>query len=371
MKSLNVGLVAPLPPPYGGIAHWTGLITRHAASRTDVGIHVVDTAPRWRSIHDVGVAKRALGGGTQMLRDLSRLLRVLITQRIDVIHLTTSGHLAAVRDLFVLALAFCFRVPLVYHIRFGRIPAIAIANSLEWKLMAFVCRHAYAVIAIDDATGSALTRNLPDASIHIIPNCVDFGALPSRTSLTTGGKVALFLGWVVPTKGIPELVEAWSRISPRNWTLKVAGPSDPSFVEALKKSHCVDGIEFVGELGHDAAMRAMADCDLFVLPSHTEGFPNVVLEAMAMGKPVIATRVGAIPEMLEGGKNGLLVPPRDVDALTNALTQAMDDPECRNTLGEQARRRALEFYSLDYVFNTYLSLWSVARRGNPTSSKEQ
>lgn len=371
LKSLKVGLVAPLPPPYGGIAHWTGLVTRHAATRSDIEIHMVDTAPRWRSIHNVGVIRRIVGGGAQMLRDLARLARVLFVHRIDVIHLTTSGHLAAVRDIFVLALAYCVRVPLVYHIRFGRIPVIAAANSLEWRLMAFVCRKAFAVIAIDDATGASLTRMLPEASIYVIPNCVDFDALPTSEAIPHDRKEALFLGWVVPSKGIRELVQAWDRVSPKGWTLKVAGPSNPAFIQSLEVSHRLQGIEFVGELDHDDAMLAMARCDVFVLPSHTEGFPNVVLEAMALGKPIIATRVGAIPAMLEDGESGLLVPPKDTETLAEALTLAIADPERRSILGGRARKRALEFYSLNRVFDTYLSLWNFARSGTRISSKEQ
>lgn len=103
----------------------------------------------------------------------------------------------------------------------------------------------------------------------------------------------------------------------------------------------------------------MARAKGIVLPSHTEGFPNVVVEAMGIGKPVIATRVGAIPEMLADGC-GLLVPVQDAGALAVALGQVMGDARLRHALAEKARARATERYSLDVVFSQYLTIWREA-----------
>ena len=150
MSRINVCLVAPLPPPYGGIAHWSGLVTRYAASRSDVQITVVNTAPRWRSIHDLSIVKRVIGGGGQMLRDLFVLLRRLLADRIDVVHLTTSGRLAVVRDIGIFFLLRLFGIPLVYHIRFGRVPDIIARNTLEGRVIKFLAKYVDAVIAIDE-----------------------------------------------------------------------------------------------------------------------------------------------------------------------------------------------------------------------------
>ena len=103
-------------------------------------------------------------------------------------------------------------------------------------------------------------------------------------------------------------------------------------------------------------MERMAACDLLVLPSYTEGFPNVVLEAMALGKAIVATDVGAIPEMLEA-KCGLLVKPKDVQGLTTVLRSLLNDGNLRTELGNRARERALANYSIDVVFPRYMSLW--------------
>ena len=87
--------------------------------------------------------------------------------------------------------------------------------------------------------------------------------------------------------------------------------------------------------------------DVFVLPSYSEGVSLALLEAMAAGLPVIASRVGGLPEVVTDGENGLLVPPRDADALAAALTRLLADPSLARQLGENARGYVREHFSLE------------------------
>lgn len=359
MKLLNVCLVSPLPPPYGGIAHWGGLVTRYAEKVPNIKVTVVNIAPRWRSIHDLGIIKRIIGGGLQLLRDLFRLFLVLLFNQIDVVHLTTPGQLGVLRDVGVFILTWCFKVPLVYHIRFGRVPDISSRNVAEWRLLKFVALRAFAVIAIDEVTGDVLKRNVPKASVVVIPNCVDFSSLPAANAKSVDYKVVLFVGWVVPTKGISELLESWSKIRPLGWKLKIIGSSKQDYIDSLLQKYAGVEVEFLGELSHKATMIAMSECEIFVLPSYTEGFPNVVLEAMALGKAIVASNVGAIPEMLSEDC-GLLIKPREVDELASSLSSLIADEPARKLMGQNARNRALQLFSLESVFTTYMSLWRRA-----------
>ena len=100
----------------------------------------------------------------------------------------------------------------------------------------------------------------------------------------------------------------------------------------------------------------MRRCGLFVLPSHTEGFPNVVAEAMSVGTPILASAVGAIPDMLAEGA-GLTVPAHDVATLAEALQRLMCDPVLRRSMAEHAARRAREKYSTAVVTESYVGMW--------------
>lgn len=355
-KQLRICLVAPLPPPYGGIAHWAQMVMRHASMVGGVEMIAINTAPSWRSIHANGIVVRAVGGALQLLRDCVRITKNLVGRRFDAIHLTTSGHLAAFRDLSVAYLAGCFGVGLVYHIRFGRIPLLAEGRSLEWRLIRMVMRRAAKVILIDAATFEVVRRAEPSVRAVLIPNCIDIDALPQAVNREDGVRTALFLGWVVPTKGVGELVEAWKRLNPLGWRLDIVGPFDDSYRNALLARHASANLCFLGQLPHVEAMRRMAACDLFVLPSYTEGFPNVVVEAMALGRPIVASDVGAIPEMLAEGA-GMLVKSKDVDALAEGLRSVIGDEGLRNRLAGRALDRAHRMYSIDVVFRAYEEVW--------------
>jgi glycosyltransferase involved in cell wall biosynthesis len=351
---LRVGLVAPIPPPYGGIGNWTLLVRRYAQDRNDVDLQIVNISPRWRGIDDLAIWKRMVGGGLQLIRDYLRFLRLLFG-RPDIIHLTTSGQLAVIRDIAILATARLAGIPSVYHIRFGRIPQISANNTSEWTLLSIAFRLAGAVIAIDSATATALKQKLQNVRIQRIPNGIDLSGIPS-CGLSGSKRTALFLGWVIQTKGVEELVQSWAQLKLDGWRCVIAGPGSESYREELRRHFKPRDLEFLPEQSHEAAMQLMAASDIFVLPSHTEGFPNVIVEAMAMGKSIIATNVGAIPEMLSGGC-GVVVPAKDVDALVAAIREVCSDAEMRMTMGARAQVKARTEYAMDRVFEQLMSVW--------------
>src|SRR5687768_4892209 len=108
--------------------------------------------------------------------------------------------------------------------------------------------------------------------------------------------------------------------------------------------------------------RVVAAADVFALPSWTEGFPLVVLEAMALGRPVVATAVGGTPELVADGETGLLVPPRDVAALTASLKRVLDDEGLRRRLGEAGRRRVAERFSPEAMTRDVLAVYDEVTR---------
>lgn len=354
---IRLCLVSPVPPPYGGIAHWTALISAYAKDRQDIVISQVNTAPNWRSIHQTGIVIRSIGGSLQLLLDIVRLCISLCRNRFDAIHLTTSGHLGVVRDLAVAVIGKIFKVPLVLHIRFGRIPAIASENSLEWRLLRIAMGMSSRVVLIDKATYEAVRSYSPASKVELIPNCVNTHTLPSgqpRDPYAT--RSVVFLGWIIPAKGVDELLSAWGRLRPKGWRLDFIGSYKPDYRDQLVRIHGAENVNFLGELPHDIAMQHVASCDLFVLPSHSEGFPNVIVEAMALGRAIVASRVGAIPEMLADGA-GVLVNAQDSDELEREMRALILDAQARVSLGDAAKKKAERCYSIDAVFSDYMRVW--------------
>jgi len=351
---LKVCLIAPAPPPYGGIANWTVLVRRYAQARNDINLQIVDTATRWRAVDDLVIWKRVLFGGLQLIRDYVRFLRVM-KSRPDVVHLTTSGQLAILRDIVILFTARCMRIPSVYHLHFGRVQQISGENSLEWCLLTKAIRLSRAVIAIDPGTLATIKHRLPQIQTFQIPNGICLDELPP-CGAPSNLRMVLFLGWILPTKGMAELVHAWAKLKMTGWRCVIAGPGSEIYQKELLQYFKPDQLEFLPEQSHDDAMRLMATCDVFVLPSYSEGFPYVIIEAMALGKPIIATNVGAIPEML-ANECGMLIPPRDVNALCDALHKMQFDADLRIVMGEKAQRKARTEYSIEKVLEQLVSTW--------------
>lgn len=351
-------LVAPLPPPYGGIANWV-LLLRERISADD-SVHMtalLNTAPRSGKAIGRSLWERVVGQGVDMFRLRRELLRSIKQDKPDVIHMTTSGSMAIVRDLFLMRAVEKYRIPVVYHLHFGRVPDMAASDNREWHLLQKAMRRATTVVTIDDRTYRTLTEYMPQQKLHNIPNFFDMSTVLKRDVALR--KEVVFIGWCIPTKGIEELLSAWERLHGMypDWTLRLVGPYDEAYVQVLRERFQTEAVIFDGEKTHEEAMCLLEAASVFTLPSHTEGFPNVVLEAMAYAKPIVATDVGAIRQMLEGDA-GVVIPPKQIDALVSALGTLMDDEARRDALGRNARDRLEATYTVDVVFEQIKELWS-------------
>jgi glycosyltransferase involved in cell wall biosynthesis len=160
-------------------------------------------------------------------------------------------------------------------------------------------------------------------------------------------------------KGQRELIRALAEIPDAR--LVLAGrdlEQGGAFQAELEREADRAGVRERVEIGfHDDVAALLARLDVVALPSWTEGLPMVLLEAMAAGRPVVATPVGGTPELVVDGETGLLVPPRDPEALAAALRRVLDDRELADRLGEAGRRRVSERFSLEAMTRRVLELY--------------
>lgn len=293
-------------------------------------------------------------GSLEALWTIVRCMYMTVTGRPEVVHVNVAGQLGLLRDLLVIRWCRAIHVQVVVHVRFGRVPEIARSNSWEWRMLVRVINGSSLVIAIDGRTAEELAVRVPSSTVRLIPNCVEVSEYPTEVPART--KDVLFVGWVVPSKGVEELLEAWPSVRTDGATLRLMGAFEQQYVADLERRGLLGpDIDLVGEATHGQVLEAMSACGLFVLPSHTEGFPNVVVEAMSTGAPIVATSVGAIPDMLAEGA-GVIVPPRDVAALAAGMRDVLADPD-RLHMGERGRRRAVSQYSVEAVTQQYVELW--------------
>ena len=365
VEPLEVLLISPKPPPQGGIATWTQTVLDEGAGRADVALRHVDIAPRWRQIHQLGYARRLVGGAFQGLADVLRVRSALRISSVRALSITSAGSLAGIRDCVVLAMARRRGIPGYYHLRFGRLPEIIHRHGWEWRLLRRAIHLSSHVVVLDRPSLLELKSQLPLARVQHIPNCISLDGLPSASPAAAPGMLEiLYIGWMVPAKGVRELVEAWSEINTPASRLVLVGPGDGKLLRSLRDVADSRGagsrLDITGELPHDHAMQRLMRAAIFVLPSYTEGFPNVILEAMAYGKAIVATTVGSIPEILDGDQPepcGVLVPPREPEQLRMALSALLADPDRRKQLGSRARRKVEAHYETAAVFDRLVELW--------------
>jgi glycosyltransferase involved in cell wall biosynthesis len=160
----------------------------------------------------------------------------------------------------------------------------------------------------------------------------------------------LCVGRLTPAKGQHLLIDAVERLAQQGRGIRLRlvgnGPDEASLRKQAAQIAILECIVFEGAVNQDRIRTLYAAADLFCLPSFAEGLPVVLMEAMAMGIPCVATQITGIPELIRNNIDGLLVPPSDLDALVEALASLMDDPALRQRLAGSGRARILEHYDL-------------------------
>jgi glycosyltransferase involved in cell wall biosynthesis len=190
----------------------------------------------------------------------------------------------------------------------------------------------------------------PGTTVRVIPFGVDTDAFSPPANARADDK-SLTIGVVKtlrPHYGIRELILAFRRIAdafPDARLVIVGGGEQYADLQALVISLGMERrITLAGPVGHEQIPKCLHGFDLFVVPSLSESFGVAAIEASATGLPVIASRVGGLPEVVLDGETGLLIPPGDVDALADAMSRLLGDPVLRAQMGQAGRQFVLEHY---------------------------
>lgn len=190
-----------------------------------------------------------------------------------------------------------------------------------------------------------------------INNGIDVSEFRPRPSGEDAERAVVFLGRLAAPKRVDLLLEAWRRCNTTGWTLRIFGdgPKRQKWQKLCVKLGCV-GVEFPGQC--DRVANELRFAEVLVLPSDHEGMPNALIEGMASGLTCVASRVGAVPELLGGGA-GVIVDRNTVEELARALEAVLADATARAEFGTVARKRVIQDYSIE---NTAARVESVYLR---------
>jgi glycosyltransferase involved in cell wall biosynthesis len=315
-------------------------------------------------VHELGVSRRIYDPSG--CRGLVRLLHLVRDFRPDAIH----GYLFGPNLFAVLAGRLC------------GVPAVLVAkrnvDAFETKrqvwLQSRIHRWATHVTAVSESVADTVVQlGVPRDRVTVIPNGVDaarFGTAEgdaARRLLGMNGGVPILgsVGCLAPRKDYATLLDALALLSAHGQPYQAALIGDGPERERLEARANVLGIaERVHFLGERADVeRLLPGLEVFVLSSREEGIPNALLEAMAAGRPAVATAVGGTPEVLQDGETGWLVPAQQPERLAQALEQALADPTERARRGRNARDYALEALSIEAMTRRHEQLYETLGRG--------
>ena len=340
MKAPRVLMVGTALDGRGGVAAVVSVLRRHGLFERE--------AVRYVATHRDGPRLRKAGGA---LTGLWRIALACLHRPPAVVHVHAASRASFLRKSLVLLIARRAGCKTIFHLHGGAFRQFATqeAGPLLRRWIRHTLRRSSVVITLSDSWAGFVRGFAPGARVAVVPNAVPLPA-PAPDGAIAGR--VLFLGRLEAGKGVFELLGAGALLADAYPALRLVlggeGDADAVMCRAAELG-IADRVELLGWV--DAARRdaELAKASVFCLPSHAEGLPMAMLEAMAARKAVVASRVGGIPETLRDGDNGLLVPARDERALAAALGSVLGDGALRERLAERARATIAQHYSTEVV----------------------
>ncbi|MES2391924.1 MAG: glycosyltransferase [Acidobacteriota bacterium] len=262
------------------------------------------------------------------------------------------------------------------HVHFGgAVASVGMLTSIAWKIPYSLTIHGPEELL--DVSGYRLKEKVEQASFVFCISDFCRSQLCQLTEPRTWGKFAVVrlgvdpaallpslahaasehstlrlvcTGRLVAAKGHRILLQALVKLARRGVQVKTTligdGPERESLRQFVEREGLEDSVVFTSALSHAETLQHVRSADIFVLASFAEGIPVALMEAMALGLPCVSTTVAGIPELIQTGRDGLLVAPSNVEELAEAIESLANDPALRNFLGRSARRRIIRDYNL-------------------------
>lgn len=298
-----------------------------------------------------------------MLAAIVRLVAQRLSGKIDVAHINVASRSSTARKALIASTCRLLSIPYVIHLHGAQFhkfwPALP---PIARRRVDAMFRHAGAVIVLGKVWKDLIVDRVPEAEprIFIVKNA----SAPTAQALGPIDRVPamLFLGRVGDRKGAFDLIEALGLLPrDRPWRAVIAG--DGELTRARERAAALglnDRIEFPGWVGPQKVAELLQRSTVLVLPSYDENLPMSVIEGFAAGLAVVATPVGATPDILRHEETGLLVTPGDTPALAESLWRLIEDQPLRERLGENARRFHAEHLNLSKYTERLAEVWQFA-----------
>ena len=367
-KKMRVLVGAHMGFPVGGISiNYESLLTSDFINK--VNVTFVETSKGSLSFHQRG--KHEIINLLNAGENIFRFTKVLIQVKPDIVHLGTASGLSLLKHASMAVISRLLRYPVImcFHFSFTEFRSQEMLSHLTHWMLGY-CNGA----VIISSEWQKLENLYPKMRIKLIPNAINTKLYADierpRNDQDNPIVHLLYLGHLGQDKGIYELLDAIRVLNEKTaerFILDLYGESleagdDGNITAIIRETNLSDIVRIHHPVYGEDKKQVFAMSDVFVLPSYHEGMPISIIEAMASGLPVIATKVGGIVDQVVEGETGYLIRPKNVDELFHALLKLIEDRELRIRMGNAGRERAVKIFDINTKIDALLTFHKLVRK---------
>lgn len=334
-------LMTVLPPPEGGIATWTKHYLEYC-NNNNIKVNIVNMTLVGKRKDNISNMRRSFRDEYKRTKNIfTELNKSLNKQKYGLVHYNSScSKYGIIRDFIMIRKIHKYNLPIVFECH----------CNLERELKTKVKRVFFSLIAknvdlilVLNSKSEYLAKCLTSKKVIITPNFININSIDSDRVIQSELKNIVYVGHIQREKGSFELIEAAKHFKDIKFTLVGPVCSD------IDVEKCPGNLIFEGEKTPEEVKSYLQRADVFVFPSHTEGFSLSLLEAMASGLPVVATDVGANPDMIES-YGGFLCAPKSAKGLISGIDK-IKDQNIRKQMSRWNTEKVQNFYTVEMVLN--------------------
>lgn len=263
------------------------------------------------------------------------------------------------KSVFILV-AILFRRRIILHIHPSHFyDYFCKLDGLTRCYVSFLLRKIFCFVVLTDDMKIKMEGLFPGKIVYVLNNPVDIQKMTLSGSYIRKDNSLVYLGWFIKGKGVFDLVDAIEIIAltNKNIHLDFYGTKQIETLRTyIQKKNLTRHITVHGWINDTRKVKVLLECTCLVLPSYSEGIPNVILEAMATKTPIISTLVGGIKEVLSDRQNAIIVKAQDSQDLSNKIIQLLADPELRNTISQNAFYDVSSKYDVKIIKKKFLKI---------------
>jgi len=275
------------------------------------------------------------------LRQFLKFL-ILMYAGYQFVYIHTAAYRSFHRKTIFILLAILFSRKIVLHIHPSDFQiSLNQLTGVNKYLIFKMLERVTAFVVLSDEMRSYMGSLFPDAKIFVLPNPVDFKELTDQWHHMRSSDELLYLGWFIREKGVYDLVDAVARLRERGIVVHLdfyGTKAAARLKDYVAENNMADLIRVQGWVTGRAKVELLYRCAILILPSYSEGVPNVILEAMATRTPIVSTKVGGLKEILKEGENAFVTEPGNSIRLSEDILNCLSNQELRNKFTDNAYR---------------------------------